>query len=66
MSLTVNDLNTQHNNKTRNIAEVNVPRIVDSITHTYEQRDVQSLVEVGRKSEGPLHALRLSASFLCH
>src|SRR5690554_2539689 len=27
MSLTVNDLNAQHNNKTRNIAEVNVPCI---------------------------------------
>jgi len=34
MSLTVNDLNAQHNNKTRNIAEVNVPSIA-SDTHTY-------------------------------
>ncbi|NCU57359.1 hypothetical protein AKK85_06180 [Idiomarina sp. FenA--70] len=34
ISLTVNDLNTQHNNKTRNIAEVNVPYIAgDTITY---------------------------------
>jgi len=34
MSLTVNDLNKQQNNKTRNIVVVNLLRIV-SITHTY-------------------------------
>jgi len=35
MSLTVNDLNKQHNNKTRNTVEVKLPRIV-GITHAYE------------------------------
>jgi hypothetical protein len=35
MSSTVNGLNKQHNNKTRNVVEVNISRIV-GITHTYE------------------------------
>jgi len=34
MSLTVNDLNTQNNNKTRNIAKISVPFVIRTI-HTY-------------------------------